>query len=363
MAGRITIFALFVTAGLLAVNYPQGRSVDETTDASRLAECATSYADSIATHRVVDLKIPSGGIELSAQLYLPSKERLADGARDGSAAVVLMHGGGNNFAALMSTPRYIAPRLAHCGIAALAYHKRGTGESGGDYGTSTFDDFVDDVGNAARYIGERADVDASRIGVLGFSQGGRLAPVAAVRYSNVSFAASVSGPFVSVLDTRMYALENSFRAGGMPDANVARVMPLWREHLVAIGANDLAALQALDPKIDELDGVVHPNALPPHSDEPPVSAIHNSLGRDYTAELSRMTKPWFVLFGEQDIVVPVEASIEVLHRSMAAAGNTKYDLHVIPSVGHSYVNSETNEFFSFEPMVITWILDTTSSLL
>jgi pimeloyl-ACP methyl ester carboxylesterase len=99
------------------------------------------------------------------------------------------------------------------------------------------------------------DIDADRIGVVGFSQGGRLAPVVAARY-RLAAAISVSGPAVSPAETRLYALENSMRENGLSQEAIERSLALWRAFFEALESG-----QPLAP----LDSAVYhaAQAIPP----------------------------------------------------------------------------------------------------
>ena len=292
--------------------------------------------------------IQSGDITLAGRLFLPD-------TTGNHPVAVLMHGGGSNVDRLRATPFYFGPRLAHCGIAAFAYDKRGTGDSGGDYSQSTFDDFVSDAGNSVAFLTEHIAIDPSRIGIIGFSQGGRLAPVVAVRYEQVSFVVSVSGPLTSVEATRLYALENDFQRIGVSDSVIAQIMPVWRTHFNAIASNDQALLSGLDDTIKILREQVHPSLTPRLSTNLPRTGIYNSIGRNYSTELSQLAVPWFSLYGADDIIVPVDASVSILHERMEAGGHQDFEVAILPQTSHSFMNTETREPVDFEAIIVDWV--------
>ena len=311
--------------------------------------CLEQYDEADASYKKIEIAFTSGEAPLAGQLYLP----VSDGPHP---LVVLLPGGGNNVEYLRNTPNFFAPRFAHCSLAALTFDKRGTGESGGDYATSTFDDFINDAGAAIRKMAARPDIDADQIGVVGFSQGGRLAPIVAVRSPQVAFVASVSGPLTSVEDTRYFALENAFRRSQVSDSVLARVMPLWRQHLDFVAADDLVSLQRLDQVLAEMSNKVHPALLPPQSDRLPQTGIYNSMGLDFSTELAHLRVPWLSLYGEMDAVVPVQKSLDILHERMATGQHNNYSVIVVPGVSHSFVHPETHESVPFERFVFDWIL-------
>jgi len=113
-------------------------------------------------------------------------------------AVVLFHGSGLQKRDLI-TARWFAAE----GIAALAYDKRGVGESGGDFRMVPFMELCDDGLGAIKYLKSRKEIDAKRIGVWGLSQGGWLGPRAASRSADVAFVIAVSGPVTGRTDDRL----------------------------------------------------------------------------------------------------------------------------------------------------------------
>lgn len=93
--------------------------------------------------------------------YVPSKNR---------AAVILLHGFDGN--RLGMKPQ--ADVLARHGYGVLLYDLRGHGESGGEVRAFGWED-VEDVNAALEFLSAREEVDADRIGIVGFSIGGQIA--------------------------------------------------------------------------------------------------------------------------------------------------------------------------------------------
>jgi acetyl esterase/lipase len=205
-----------------------------------LATAVSSLAgqDSSATGDSVVFR--SGDVELRGVLYLPEGE-------PPYPAVFFLHGGGRRW--LNAEPADFAHMVVERGMAALVYDKRGTGSSGGDWAQADFENLIADGGAAIRYLAGLNDIDADRIGVVGFSQGGRLAPVVAARY-RLAAAISVSGPAVSPAETRLYALENSMRENGLSQEAIERSLALWRAFFEALESGQpLAPLDSAVPSI------------------------------------------------------------------------------------------------------------------
>lgn len=293
----------------------------------------------------------SQGITLRGVAYLPGEPGRYPG-------MALMHGGGGNIEILRITPRFFGRMLARCGFVVVTWDKHGLGESEGDYASSTFDDFVADAGAAGKWLARHEEVDDRRIGVLGFSQGGRLAPVTAHRHAWFSFAASVSGPIAPVKDTRIFALRNSFLDAGVSPEVVEMVMRYWERHLDAVAIGDREAIDRIAAEARETGDGLGGQLLPPDADHLPPGGIYNSMGRDYTEELLSFKKPWYAIFGDADRVVPVPTSIANIERIRQESSNPSIRIRIVPGVDHGFRNPATSAEFPFEREVLAWLMET-----
>jgi pimeloyl-ACP methyl ester carboxylesterase len=118
--------------------------------------------------------------------YVPSKNR---------AAIILLHGFGNNRLAMRSR----AEVLARHGYGVLLYDLRGHGESQGDVRAFGWED-VSDVQAALQFLSNCEEVDAERIGILGFSVGGQIAIRATAEYEQIKAIIADDPGFVTVDD-------------------------------------------------------------------------------------------------------------------------------------------------------------------
>ena len=90
----------------------------------------------------------------------------------------------------------IADYLTRNGIAVLRYDDRGGGKSTGNYSSATTEDFATDALAAVQYLKSREEIDSKKIGIIGHSEGGMIAPMAAVNSNDVSFIVLLAGPGV-----------------------------------------------------------------------------------------------------------------------------------------------------------------------
>ncbi|MEL7450153.1 MAG: alpha/beta hydrolase [Pseudomonadota bacterium] len=124
-------------------------------------------ATRMALHEQVG-HFPSGDLKLRGKLVLP--------AGKGPHPVVVTVHGSESYSAV---DYYFMPyMLAANGIAGVAYDKRGTGESDGEY-TQDFFALAKDTAAAAAWAAADDSVDEQRVNLMGFSQGGWIAPIAA----------------------------------------------------------------------------------------------------------------------------------------------------------------------------------------
>jgi len=128
-----------------------------------------------STFTVEKMKIQSDGLMIKGWLYLP----LGDGR---FPLVVLTNGGGDGSHAIKSLSDWIAPIFAHCGIASFVHDKRGTGESEGDFVKTTYEDYIRDAGNCAKWLSKDKRINPEMVGIMGGSEGGRVAVIAALLF-------------------------------------------------------------------------------------------------------------------------------------------------------------------------------------
>ncbi|MES2124026.1 MAG: alpha/beta fold hydrolase [Gemmatimonadota bacterium] len=151
----------------------------------------------LATHDTVKVerqavRFSNANIELAATLLRP----VLPGRHP---ALVVIHGSGNSDRSNPWTTAY-ADALASRGIVVLYPDKRGSGESGGSWKTSSFQELATDASAGIALLRKRTDVDTARIGVIAFSQGGYVAAVVAAQDSSCKLVAVVSGGVATLLD-------------------------------------------------------------------------------------------------------------------------------------------------------------------
>jgi pimeloyl-ACP methyl ester carboxylesterase len=306
------------------------------------------------TFVVEPVRLESEGYRISGWLYLPE---------DGGPfpLVVLTNGGGNDVRAIRSFSDFIAPVLSHCGVAAFVHDKRGTGESEGVFRDTDYEDYITDTGNVGQILAKDPRLDPDCIGVMGASEGGRIAVIAANRYPVFRFVVSMAGPTVDMVEDRLYAQHEHLRNRNASAEERAAVEPLMREELEAWRSGDPEAHERVDAKIQLLRREYRRDILPFTKAEMEGSFFEhllptwNSLKYDYVTEMESFRKPWLAIFSAQDGIVPPGPNIEEILRTTALSGNTDVVVGVFPRSGHAPVDSETGQRVRFENMILGWM--------
>ncbi len=90
----------------------------------------------------------------------------------------------------------MADHLTRQGIAILRYDDRGTAKSTGNFQGATTADFAEDTRGAVAYLKSRPDIDATKIFLIGHSEGGIIAPMVAAADPSLAGIVSLSGPTI-----------------------------------------------------------------------------------------------------------------------------------------------------------------------
>jgi len=107
--------------------------------------------------------------------------------------VVMYHGTGSNRHEAGNGYDLLAPKLAEAGIASARFDFAGSGDSPVDYKEYTFASGVADGEDVIAYMRGLAEVDDARLGLLGWSQGGTIAMLAASRSGDVKSVVTWAG--------------------------------------------------------------------------------------------------------------------------------------------------------------------------
>lgn len=114
----------------------------------------------------------------------------------------------------------LADHLTNNGIAVLRYDDRGVAKSEGTQKNATSADFATDVEAAITYLQTRKDIDTSKIGLIGHSEGGLIAPMVAANNNNVAFIVLLAGPGVNGAEVLKTQTKKAFELAGLTKKHI-----------------------------------------------------------------------------------------------------------------------------------------------
>ncbi|MGH7735172.1 MAG: alpha/beta hydrolase family protein, partial [Gemmatimonadales bacterium] len=197
----------------------------------------------------------------------------------------------------------LGEHLVLAGVAVLAYDKRGTGRSGGDWPTATADDLAIDAAAAVAALQADPRIAAGTVGVLGHSEGGWVALRLCARHGTPRHLIMNSCPAVSFAEAEVYALT---RAGAAQETAAALMAQLTAAVRAGRGYQEgqrIIATYQHEPWYPAL-------AAGGFSLEATAwSQLGAWGGYDPGGDLKQLTTPTLAVFGSDDPLIPVSASL------------------------------------------------------
>lgn len=250
-----------------------------------------------------------------------------------------------------------ADALTRRGIAVLRYDDRGTAGSTGDFATATSADFATDADAAFAFLAARPDIDAARIGLIGHSEGGAIAPLVAQEGVPVAWIVMIAGPAVpggDILSEQQRLLATAMGAG--PEAVAAgNVSHRAVMALVAAHADDGEATQR------EVTAWLVAQGMPQAAAAQSAAGVSTPwfrwfIAHDPAPALSSFHGPLLALYGGKDLQVPADQNAPVLERLKPDA-----EVVILPDLNHLMQPATTglpNEYAGIETTVDPQVLST-----
>lgn len=301
---------------------------------------------------------PNGGITLAAGLLLPETEERATG-------VVLIQGSGSSDRS-NAWARSIAEGLAERGVAVLLTDKRGSGESEGDWHTADMEDLAEDALAGVEFLRTRPEIDPERVGLLGLSQGGHVAPMAAALGDDVAFTIAASASATKLSEQMSHEMRNTFRQAGLPPEGVEEGMKIQAlaEGFARTGewAPYAAALEAAKgtPLAPVAEG------FPQTRDSWVWGWVRRVADYDPIPYWQMLGSPALVVYGEEDERdnVPVTESVRRLEQALEGR-EAPWAVRVFEGSGHALYEPDAEEpriREDFLDLVREWVVGSQEAL-
>ena len=248
-----------------------------------------------------------------------------------------------------------ADALTRLGIAVLRYDDRGVGASTGNFNEARTADLARDVEAAVDYLRSRKEIDNQRIGLIGHSEGGMIAPIVAVsRPKDVSFIVLLAAPGLRGDSILVMQNEIISRRSHTPDSIREATAQLNRS-LFALLVPPTTDEEALRQSLAEvLRGAFFDGPLaPPMPHEQVELAINQEMKmltapwmRDFlrydpAPMLSRVQCPVLAVQGSEDVQVPAVANLPIVEKALTLHGNKEVTVKEFPGLNHMLQHCQT----------------------
>jgi len=276
--------------------------------------------------------------------------------------------------------RVIADHLTRHGIAVLRYDDRGVGGSTGDVNQATIEDFAGDVLSALDLLQNRSDINSTQIGLLGHSEGGIVAPLAATLSDGVAFLVLMAGTALPGDVILVEQLKLILRAGGATDDHINQQVQLQEQIIATMRTGEGWDLVERIIR-EELDGMSgEERAAIADADEFADTVVRQRLqvaqtpwfryfvDHDPRLALGQVQVPVLGVFGELDLQVPAILNQEALVLTLEQANHREYTTVIMPGANHLFQKAVTGspteyaqldrEFLpGFLDLITNWILE------
>ncbi|ESU22771.1 hypothetical protein FEDK69T_20320 [Flavobacterium enshiense DK69] len=308
-------------------------------------------------------------IQFSGTLTLPKKE-----GRFPVAILISGSGPQNRNEELAGHKPFLvlSDYLTKNGIAVLRYDDRGSHGSKGDFKTATTLDFASDVKAAVAYLQTRKEINKKKIGLIGHSEGGIIAPMVAANSKEINYIVLLAGTGIPGDELLLLQEELISRNAGSPEESIAQDLKISK------GAYEIIKQAAATESLKSDLANYYKTALQviTVSDKP-----ESMSTEEYTQLLVEgISTPWMqyfikynpslilpkvkcpvlVLNGEKDIQVPAKVNLAAIKSALEKGGNKKVTTIEFPKLNHLFQECKTcsiQEYTEIEQTISPLVLE------
>ena len=236
----------------------------------------------------------------------------------------------------------LADYLTRRGIAVLRVDDRGIGKSTGNFAAATTADFATDVQAGVAYLKSRAQIDSKRIGLIGHSEGGVIAPMVAAHDPSIAFIVLMAGSAVPGDQLIVAQVAAIASANGASDENVATTVAEEQKILnIVKGEPDPA--EAEKRIRAELAGKVPEGQIAAQIRALLSPWYRYFLSYDPGPALRQVKCPVLAINGGNDLQVPAAQNLPAIRQALAQGGNKNFEVLELPGLNHLFQTSKTGQ--------------------
>jgi hypothetical protein len=294
-------------------------------------------------------------------------------------AVILITGSGpqNRDEELMGHKPFLvlADWLTRKGFAVLRCDDRGVGKSTGTFATATTLDFADDVSAAIDFLKTQKEIDTTKIGLAGHSEGGLVAPIVASERKDVAFIILLAGP--GLTGERILLMQSAIinKKAGLTEKELTSDNLLRTKIYNTIKKNSdnekamvkvKALFQSAKKKNPDEKGLsqLDDNQVGIFIKQCTTPWFRKFLILDPVNYLSKVHCPLLALNGSLDVQVPAKENLEAIEKALIFGGNSHYTVEEIEGANHLFQHAKTgnvDEYGKIEETMSPEVLEKISS--
>jgi len=256
----------------------------------------------------------------------------------------------------------IADYLTRNGIAVLRFDDRGVGGSKGNPNNATSENFAGDAAAAVAYLATRHEIDAKKIGLIGHSEGGLIAPIVASKNPSIAFIVSLAGPGIRGKELLLKQTGDIMKVSGAPESEIKDAMST-NNTLYDMVMDDpdqrSFAKKAMEWYGKELDA----KGLTPEKRKEDMASFAQAIVQVNNAWMRyfistdpaifwiKVKCPVLALNGEKDMQVNYEQNLPAIKAALKKGGNRKARTIALPDLNHLFQHCTTgnpSEYVSIE---------------
>ncbi|MEM7108807.1 MAG: alpha/beta fold hydrolase [Bacteroidota bacterium] len=255
--------------------------------------------------------------------------------------------------------KILADSLSPLGFAVLRYDDRGTGKSTGrNVNLSTSEELAEDAHEAVKFLRTHNDIDPTRIGIIGHSEGGIIAPKVASRDKDVAFIVLMAGFGLKGLELSNAQSAAIMKASGMNEDYIQMANGLNTKVLDMMSRSDMTeeALEAFIIKETVAMVEFMPETYKSSITDPQAYAKQQAKGAiaqfkspwiqyymtyDPAPTLAQVKCPVLMLFGALDTQVLASQNEHIMRSILMDSGNTDVTTKVFEKSNHLFQEAKT----------------------
>jgi pimeloyl-ACP methyl ester carboxylesterase len=241
--------------------------------------------------------------------------------------------------------------LTKAGYAVLRVDDRSMGKTTGNYRTSTTGDFAADAETSLSYLKMRKEVDTSRLGLLGHSEGGLIASMVASKRKDVKFLILMAAPVANPIDLATEQSADILISQGIPESRIKEFRPLMRDMITAIvsTSDNITALKDASDVFVKWEATQSQKTTRITTGVKDEKSMQTFIGR----LIAQLNTPWYQyfmrlrpadyykalscrvlgLYGEKDFQVDPEVNSELLK---LYTSTDKTEIKILPGLNHLF---------------------------